>query len=63
MVAVEAAAKKEIMIIMLIMVELIMVVLIMVELIIKMVVGFFGLEASKNLAALSYNRIIWLRCM
>ena len=58
MVAVEAAAKKEIMIIMLIMVELIMVVLI-----IKMVVGFFGLEASKNLAALSCNRIIWLRCM
>ena len=58
MVAVEAAAKKEIMIIMLIMVELIM-----VELIIKMVVGFFGLEASKNLAALSCNRIIWLRCM
>ena len=58
MVAVEAAAKKEIMIIM-----LIMVVLIMVELIIKMVVGFFGLEASKNLAALSCNRIIWLRCM
>ena len=55
MVAVEAAAKKEIMIIMLIMVELIM-----VELIIKMVVGFFGLEASKNLAALSYNRNIWL---
>ena len=53
MVAVEAAAKKEIMIIM----------LIMVELIIKMVVGFFGLEASKNLAALSCNRIIWLRCM
>ena len=50
MVAVEAAAKKEIMII-------------MVELIIKMVVGFFGLEASKNLAALSCNRIIWLRCM
>ena len=47
MVAVEAAAKKEIMII-------------MVELIIKMVVGFFGLEASKNLAALSYNRNIWL---
>ena len=58
MVAVEAAAKKEIMIIM-----LIMVVLIMVVLIIKMVVGFFGLEASKNLAALSCNRIIWLRCM
>ena len=58
MVAVEAAAKKEIMIIMLIMVELIIVVLI-----IKMVVGFFGLEASKNLAALSCNRIIWLRCM
>ena len=58
MVAVEAAAKKEIMIIMLIMDELIMVVLI-----IKMVVGFFGLEASKNLAALSCNRIIWLRCM
>ena len=58
MVAVEAAAKKEIMIIMPTMVELIMVVLI-----IKMVVGFFGLEASKNLAALSYNRIIWLRCM
>ena len=58
MVAVEAAAKKEIMITMLIMVELIM-----VELIIKMVVGFFGLEASKNLAALSCNRIIWLRCM
>ena len=58
MVAVEAAAKKEIMITMLIMVELIM-----NELIIKMVVGFFGLEASKNLAALSCNRIIWLRCM
>ena len=54
MVAVEAAAKKEIMIIMLIMV------LIMVELIIEMVVGFFGRDASKNLTALSCNRNIWL---
>ena len=57
MVAVEAAAKKEIMMLVL------TIVLIMVVLIIKMVVGFFGLEASKNLAALSCNRIIWLRCM
>ena len=57
MVAVEAAAKKEIMMLALTIVP------IMVVLIIKMVVGFFGLEASKNLAALSCNRIIWLRCM
>ena len=50
MVAVQAAAKKEIMIIM----------LIIFVLIIEMVVGFFGLEAGKNLAALSCNQNIWL---
>ena len=50
MVAVEAAAKKEIMII----------ILVIFVLIIKTVVGYFGLEASKILTALSCNRNIWL---